>query len=368
MNQIEIPPNDAEETLEQRLDRINFALQTTMQEIEFPGGRISSRISFLNSFSTSYNQFEWLDEENEISLDYKVPESIEQTLEQLLIALDRAQMQIEDFTSEAVRNQLKTKSQNEETEKYILKLEKENRELRSIELIGKKKTVLDLSRNNKLDLERKRFEENLIELDKLKNDYSLKYRQINQLQQNLKLKEALLDEKEKELRISTLELQKLKKEWEQSIIFRINRSSHFAKKSFTPDTIPEEAPPPALIISPNKLNEIQILQKELFSFENLLKSSTNFDEITKTLSQIEQLKNKISALRSEEAVINSSRSSKLIKAMKTTMEKEVNYEEHLRKMHLDKYIIKGLSKTERKVSEIPTFSASSSKRYLFKEV
>lgn len=357
-------PKENEETLEQRLDRINYALQNTMQEIEISAyhPKDPSMISYLHSISGSICNFEWLDQDAERSAYIKLPEGVEENLEEILQQLDRTQMTNEDFWAENIRNQGKIKPLNEDIEIYILKLEKENRELRAGGN-GRKNT----KKNYKLEQERRNFEDKLAELDCLTITYRKKHEQIVKLEEELRIKERLLEQKEKDLKNEKAGLDKAKKQWEETLIKTTAKNIPLSnrkipKKYSLNDLNNEEAPPPA-VLTPNRVKDMAELQVKLREHEGRFKEITNFDDKSKEITTIEQIKNKISTLRGEEAMLNCSRSSKIMKQMRRTMEKEVNHEENLRKLTLEKYSVKGTVKT----CVTPTHGTMSAKRILFGE-
>jgi hypothetical protein len=362
-----------EETIEQKLDRINQTLETTMQEIELVNvpQRIPSRISYMTSCASSYCHFEWADDDQDLNTEFRIPEGIESTLELVLANLDRTQMMLEDFWSESVRNQLNSKTKNEELEKYLQKLEKENRELRSGEISRNKNTILNLRKNKDMELQRKKFDEELSRLDILKETYESKYKQISLLQENLMIKESLLEQKEKQLRNSKSEFEKQKQIWEQVVINNtLSESPMVAKnrrKLGIQDPIAEEAPPPIVLLNSCKSKEIFNLQQELKALEENFKLNLTNEERSKAVTQIDQLKNKIAKLRSEQAMIESSKSSKIMKEMRIAMEKEVNHEENLRRHNLEKYSVKGMTKIGENQSLTPNSSLIRSKRFLFED-
>lgn len=362
-----LSPREGEESLEQRLDRINCALQSTMQEIEVSGfhPKNPSLISFRQSYTGSYCNFEWLDQEGEVTGEVNLPDGVEENFELVLQQLDRTQMLAEDLWAEYNRNQGKTKPVNDEIEKYILKLEKENKDLRAGDY-GKKNHALNLRKNYKLEQERKNFEDKLAELDFLTCTYKKKHEQINKLEEELRVKEKLLDQKEKELKNDKIEFERTKKMWEQTIVSSNNKASQgnnrkFPKKFNLQDLHVEEAPPPAIVMTPNKSKTMMELQAELKMHEGRFMALANLEEKSKEVTIIDQLKNKIATLRGEEAMMNCSKSSRIMKEMRRTMEKEVNYEENLRKINLERFAVKG----NIKISATPTYSTISSKRFLF---
>lgn len=366
--EIELLLKDTEETLEQKIDRINTAVQNTIQEIDGTGESLmnQSRFSNLHSYTTSYCHFEWLDNENETSVDIKLPEGIEETLENVLQALDRNQMLVEDFWAENLRNTQLGKSKNEELEAYISKIERENRDLRNGEGSGRKNVILNLKRNFELEKERRNFEEKLVNLDVLTETYKLKHKHISELQENLMIKESLLEQKENELRCAKFEFEKKKQAWEQSIVLNTIKKSNFKNsgKCLGLDMAVEEAPPPSLVMTPNRANQISDLQQLLKLEENKFKS-LGPGERSRAITTIDQIKNKIAGLRGEQAICDSARSSRLIQSMRRTVESEVSHEENLRKINLERFTIKSHQKTCEKYSATP--HSYSSNRFLFSD-
>ncbi|OMJ82103.1 hypothetical protein SteCoe_17266 [Stentor coeruleus] len=337
-------PKENEESLEQRLDRINNALQSTMQEIEISAyhPKDPSMISYLHSISGSICNFEWLDQDIERSAYVKLPEGIEENLEVILQQLDRTQMINEDFWAENIRNQGKIKPLNDDIENYILKLEKENRELRSG---GNGRE--NMKKNYKLEQERRNFEDKLAELDCLTITYRKKHEQIVKLEEELRIKEKLLEQKENDLKNEKAGLDKAKKVWEESLIKTTGKniplSNRKVPKKFILNDLNNEESQIA-VLTPNRVKDMAELQAKLKEHEGRFKEITNFDDKSKEITTIDQIKNKIATLRGEEAMLNCSRSSRIMKQMKRTMEKEVNHEENLRKMTLEKYSVKGTVK------------------------
>ena len=360
------PPKHPEETIEEKLDRINIALQNTMQEMDVSSQHIrnTSIMSVLHSYTTSYCNFDWIDAEPNSPNESKVDCEVVENIETLLVCLDRAQMQIEDFWAENLRNPKAVKSISEDTEKYIQKLERENIKLREGENRERSVSRFEGRKNLKLEQERKNFEEKLAELDFLTGTYKTKHSQIAVLEENLRLKEGLLDVKEKQLRQTKMELDKSKAMWEKCVIMEGVASTGKGKFALQ-EVVVEEAPPPALI--PNRGSQILTLQQTLKISEMRLKASSDSEEKSRLLTSIDQVKNKIATLRVEQAMLDSGKSSRIMKDMARTMEKEVNYEENLRKMNLEKFSIRGPGRTTPKASANPNYSSTSSKRFLFRE-
>lgn len=359
------PPKHPEETIEDRLDRINVALQNTMQDMDISSQHIrnSSLMSYLHSYTTSFCNLDWIEAEPNSPNDSKAEIQVVDNIESLLISLDRAQMQIEDFYAESFNRPKIVAVKNEETEKYIQKLEKENRELRAGENRERNLNKFENRKNLRLEQERKNFEEKLNELDLLTNTYRNKHCQIAVLEENLRVKESLLDLKEKQLRQTKMDLDRSKMLWERSVLAGDGFGSGKGKDRVL-ELVVEEAPPPAL--TPNRSSQIVNLQESLSVLEKKLDGCDSAEK-SKLVTNIDQIKNKIAALRGEQAMLNSSKSSRILKEMTKTMEKEVNYEENLRKINLEKFSIRGSARNTPKASETPNYSSTSSKRFLFRD-
>ena len=361
---------DQEETLEQRLDRINTALQNTMQEIETAGDTTLNQSRFshmhMHSYTTSYCHFEWLDPEIDTSVEIKLPDGLEERFETVLQSLDRTQMLVEDFWAENIRNTSECKSKSDDIEDYISKLERENRELRRGESHNKKNVILNLKRGPNLEQERKNFEERLAQLDGLDDFYKLRHKQLTQAQESLKIKEELLAQKENDLRLSKLDFEKTRLAWEKSIVSNTMRQNTFkSSDSGIGSEFPMEEAPPPLAMTPNRGKQIGELQQELKKYEIKFRELSNDQERSKAITFIDQLKNKIAGLRGEQAIFESVRSCKLIKSMKRTVENEVNHEENLRKINLERFTIRGANKIGEGYSATPNYASTSSKKFLF---
>ena len=367
--EIELLLKDQEETLEHKLDRINITLQNTMKEIEIAEDATPSQSQFsrMHSFATSYCHFEWLEAEHDVSaVEIKFPEGFEETFETVLQALDRSQMLVEDFWAESIRISSECKSKNDDVEEYISKLERENRELRRGEYQNKNNIILNLKRSPALEQERENVEERLEQLDALNDFYKLRYKQLTQAQESLKIKEELLTQKENDLRLSKFEFEKTRMAWEKSVVSNTLKKTAFKSNDIGIgiDCLVEEAPPP-LALTPNRNKEISELQQELKKHEIKFRELSNDHDRSKAISFIDQLKNKIAGLRGEQAIFESVRSCKLIKSMNRTVENEVNHEENLRKINLERFTIKGANKLGQPFSATPRFASISSKKFLF---
>lgn len=335
MKKLLISTND--EDIEGQIDRLNIAVQKLMVGIEISAQtpRNPSRLSFAHP--------DWMDDEDEKSIDETLPETFEQKFEEILIQLDRVQMQTEDFWSDQNR-----KEQNFSgyiNEEYVLKLEKENMELRANSIPSRSDYSLTMKKNSKsLETEKKNFEEKLSELDKLNESYHQKHVHVLKIQESLRVKERWIDHKEKELKAQWQNFEKTKLEWEKhkSLYegqFRDIKHNRLAlsydKSLFSEKSVKPEAPPPETPISRDQA--LKNMQNELMEAEKLLEDSECKEDKQKLVMKIDSLKNKIATLRGQKALFESNRSSRLISNMMRTMEKEVNYEEHKRKVQLERF-------------------------------
>lgn len=327
--------NTDDEDIEGQIDRLNIAVQKLMIGIEISAQtpRNPSQLSFAHP--------DWMDDDDDKSVEGGLPETFEKKFEELLIQLDRSQMQNEDFWADQYR-----KEQNHSgfiNEEYVLKLERENMELRSKTIPSRNDYTITMRKNNTLETEKKNFEEKLSQLDKLNDSYHQKHIQILKVQESLRVKERWIDHKEKELKSQWQNFERTKQEWEKSKSVYEGRGDikhnrlamSYDKKLMSEPDVKHEAPPPETPISRDQA--LKNMQQELQEVENELKNNPNKDEAQKLVMKIDSLKNKIATLRGQKALYESNRSSRLITNMMKTMEKEVNYEEHKRKAQLERF-------------------------------
>ena len=343
IKKLSIRPPD-EEDIEGQIDRLNLAVQHIMQGIELSAQTPRNP----SQLSLSYRAWGDDDIEDNNSVEEGLPLEFEQKLEEILLQLDRSQMVVEDFWSEAQKKENNPK--DSENEAYILKLEKENMELRSKTISTRHSFSLNLKKNPQLDNEKRNFEDKLQELDKLNESYHTKQRQILKIQESLKVKEKWIDSKEKELRSCWQNFEKTKQEWENSKTHKFSEREiplglKYNKPSlqssiYSPNP---EAPPPIIPQTPSsRQRSLELAQEELKSLESKLEGTTDPDS-SKLIMRIDQLKNKIATLRGQKALYESNRSSRLISGMMKTMEKQVSYEEHKRKHALEKFTKKSMN-------------------------
>lgn len=324
-----------DENIEGQIDRLNLAVQHLMQGIELSAmtPRNPSQLSIVS-------HPEWIDEESEESLEFGMPQDLEYRLEEILLQLDRSQMANEDFWAETSRREKSPLGFNDEA--YILKLEKENMELRSKHSVVRENYTLNLKKADHCDNEKLRFEAQLQQLDKLNENYQQKNQQILKKQESLRVKEKWLDQKEKEMRLQWQSFEKAKQEWEQSknankdqrVISQVPKI--LGKAPMYPvkiDVVVPEVPQ----TPSSRQKQLDLSQAELKELEAYLKDPHTTEETSKLIMKIDQLKNKIATLRGQKALFESNRASRLISNMMKTMEKEVNYEENKRKQQIERF-------------------------------
>jgi hypothetical protein len=328
------------EDIEGQIDRLNYSVQNLLQGVEL------SAMTPRNPSQLSISHKDWQETEEDISVEINLPLEFEAKLEELLLSLDRSQMLLEDLWSETYRKE--NTSYTFDNEAYILKLEKENMELRSRSVISRSNYSLNLKKNSSLDYEKKNFEEKLMQLDKLNEIYHQKNQDVYKTQENLKVKEKWIEHKERELKLSWQNFEKVKHEWEQE---KNSNSVHVPPKKVLGKPpiaykleIPLNPPiplKPEASVSPltpsSRQKSLDFHQEELKSLEKQLSSTRDPEESSKLIMKIDQVKNKIATLRGQKALFESSKSSKLITSMMKTMEKEVSYEENKRKQLLEKF-------------------------------
>ena len=181
-----------DEELESQIDRLNIAVHKLMIGIEVSAQtpRNPSQLSFAHP--------DWMDEDDDKSQDLMIPDHLERRLEEVLVQLDRCQMINEDFWADHLRQKQEPGSISEA---YVLKLEKENMELRAktntipsahasnLNAGPKQEFVLNIRKNPIIENEKKNFEEKLLQLDKLNESYQKKHLQMIKVQESLRVKE-----------------------------------------------------------------------------------------------------------------------------------------------------------------------------------
>ena len=190
-------PNQPEE-ISDKIDRLSQTLQQVMKEIEIPSNsRNASRMSAVN---LDYYQDSLFQTEEDYDEAF-VQSNYEETIEKLLQKIDRQQMIIEDLTSQ---------------EKIIVVKDRQHPCGHDINKIRKQIWLqVAKQKGEMVEKERIKFESELKKLDDLKDDYYSKRKEILLGLDKIKIKEQLLDEKEKQLGMQTSKFEKQKLDWEQ---------------------------------------------------------------------------------------------------------------------------------------------------------
>jgi hypothetical protein len=322
------PQEAANEEITSQIDRLNFALETVMKEIEISS--VSRNPSRMSAFNTDLYGDPTLRSEYS---DDDIHENYSHTIEKLLQNQDRQQMVIEDLLSEGYRE----KVPNSSSTTFCPKCSKNAKLLRS-ELWEE----FSKFRDGQAEKDRKKLEENLSALEEIKEDYLSKKKDIMTGSEKLKIKERLLSEKEKELRTQRLSFEKQKNTWEKENgieslpepIKSNDRSVHVRASSFSYLSSPLTHTPEKPIKSENQ--EISSEKQEILqNLQNELRELENEDFLTSEKSvQIESVKNKIARIRAELAMSESSKATRLINSMMISMQKEVQRDEKIKRLEL----------------------------------
>ncbi|OMJ82335.1 hypothetical protein SteCoe_16996 [Stentor coeruleus] len=267
----------------------------------------------------------------------KTSTSFPLTIQELLLTINRDKMLIEDIRSEELR-----KSQSE----YSFLLYKNPHELEMLK--NEIKFSLKTQRNSQLEKEKKNFEDKLEDLDRLKDEYTKKKNLVICMYDKLIEKEALLDQKEKDFRMSRIAFDRHRMLWENEVTSNtkiLEEGSYMKFDSLSPERIQVK---PSNRIKPgtplpnfrqfkeikgNNVNSRLIvghkrtdsyssltfneLQEELKNKEIELekcKSTGGFDT-SKLEVQIDQMQNRLAILRGEKAMTESIKTSKLVNSM-----------------------------------------------------
>lgn len=354
-----IPEAPPSENIEGQLDRLNKALQEIMQEIEISScSRNPSRMSIEPSqlLDDDQKSCSFHSEENYIS------EAFEAKIEEFLLNNDRNEMIIEDYRSEEIRRLTSSKFGSNA---FIKELKKENEELRNSlskashcthDMNRLRKEIwlqVKMQKNEQTEKERKNFEEKLVWLDELKEDYLKKRAEIMLGIEKLKLKEQLLEQKEKELRQQRLTFDRHKLLWNQdhgisdpyTPVSKVSSEStptpiaHNRASSFSDTSSlfhnkhkaaellpynPKELPMKVEVIQKfeNKEEQLKFFQLELKKLESEIKNKSDIEGISRLEMNIDQLKNRIATLRGELAISESLKATKVISSMMMAMKRD----------------------------------------------
>lgn len=352
-----LPSENRSEDIEGQLDRLNQALQVVMKEIEASScSRNPSRLSVVNTEIFADDEVKSPSVHTEENF---IPDGFEEKIEELLTTIDQNEMIIEDYRSEEMRRI--ENSANQETHRQKIGCNHDISKIRKEIWLQVK-----LQKNELLEKEKKNFEDKLVLLDQLKEDYERKRVEIVIGIQKLKQKEELLNQKEKEVRLQRMAFDKHKMLWEQknsiesgptmpyatpppaghsraasyNITTNIfSEMSNFGTKSNSIDKFNNKPMPTIVEIqanSPSKPDQLKHLQVELKSLEEQLEKQERKTEgeISDVEMKIDSLKNKIATLRGEIAINESTKATKIISSMMVSMQRDVGRDEKLKRIEL----------------------------------
>ena len=305
-----------------QIDRLNFALQQVMDKIGNTSVDRTPRVSITNS--------NWLDDASDNSLD--IPDNFEARFEQILQELDRSNMIVEDLQSQQFRNVIKLTFTKPEvkslinslnrlfsgghcavrlgSETYNLTLHPNETLLDEREVTVIENSILDcghditkIRREIAIDVERKlQAKKNLI-VEKAKASFEAQLEEIEKLKQSYldKMKDMVLFSNQLEKREMSIELKELR-----------------LQKTQSEGLLPEN------------------LEEKLKSLETV-SQITDFGEESRVALKIEKIKNKISNMRVEKVISESKQTSSVLYRVVKAMAHEVSSDEKQRKKVLEKY-------------------------------
>ena len=376
-----IPP--VEKDLDSKIGKLNQGLQLLINEIEVKSNSENhSNLSILDSQHTPNDDKQT---NSFISKDNLLSGTIESRLGNNFLHENCKQMIIEDFWSEEIRRLTYPEYQDRV---FISELRKENELLKeklnscshcshcSCDLNTLRKEIwlqIKMEESGQNEKARKRFEESLEHLDRLKEDYEKKRAEIMQGIEKLKLKEELLVQKEKEAREQRLAFNRHKLLWcrehgisdpytpfvqstdsvEDQGNFTVQTqktmaharassasstdiSSYSGKQGFaslletTPKVKDNGKSTPFLIrLAPdsefaNKAEQLRFYQSELRILETQLENIAGgpVEEISNLEINIDQLKNRIATIRGDIAMSESAKAKKVISSMIVSMSRD----------------------------------------------
>ncbi|OMJ80894.1 hypothetical protein SteCoe_18748 [Stentor coeruleus] len=380
-----LPSANTSEDIEGQLDRLNQALQVVMKEIEANScSRNPSRLSAVNADIYADDEVKSQSVHTEENF---IPDGFEEKIEELLTTIDRNEMIIEDYRSEEMRRI--ENSANQEIHRPKTGCNHDINKIRKEIWLQVK-----LQKNELLEKEKKSFEDKLVLLDQLKDDYERKRVEITIVMQKLRKKEELLNQKEKDVRMQRMAFDKHKMIWEQkngiesgqtvpyvtpppighsraasyNITTNIfSEMSNFGAKSKANNKIDSKLMEPIVEIqgnSPSKPDQLKHLQGELKSLEEQLGEGRKAEgEVSDIEMKIDSLKNKIATLRGEIAINESNKATKIISSMMVSMQRDVGRDEKLKRIELlEQMNKKNSSIVNTRFGEITAFSTPSSSR------
>lgn len=267
----------SEETLEERLDKLNYVLKNTIKDTDSVCTyKKNTSVSYLNSFTTSFCNLESLDQD--FYIENREFSCIEENIESVFVALDRSQMQVEDFWAEKLRSDEKNNEKKEFTQK--------TRQKSPYNSPSKAKIILATQ---------------IEELQKLIKSLKNKKISLKKIENDLKSREQNLQQKENEFEISKQKFEKLAKDPNFNNTECKNLNILRIKDLNTSESLPEHDP------------NLQALKMKLEKFEAKLRTIKNPDKKKKLSNAIYQITNKISLICAEKVIQDCSKPSRFLK-------------------------------------------------------
>lgn len=310
------------EEVNDQIDRLNLALQEVMDKI---GNSTIERVR-----QTSIVSSNWLDDDLDNSLE--IPDGIEAKFEQILLELDRSNMRIEDFHSESFRSLVKLEFSKSEVKEIIstlhgllsggeciLRLGKEEYSIslykseklvdpRDVTLIEQSiadcgHDIIKIRKEIALDVERQLQTKRNLYVDKAKASFDAQLENIDKLKQHYedKLKDLVLFSNQLEKREMNIELKELR-----------------IQKNQCDGPLSED------------------LEAKLKILENQ-GGLGDYEENSRIALKIEQVKNKITNMRVEKVISESKQTTNVLSRVVKAMAHEVSIDEKQRKKVLESH-------------------------------
>lgn len=342
------------EGVEGQIDRLNHALQVVIKDIE--ASSCSRNPSHLSNFNTEIFTDEDAYCPSIYTEDLYIPDNLEEKIEELLIRIDRNEMINEDFRSEELR---KIESESNKTEP-----------LHNYDINKIRKEIwlqIKMQKDELLEKERKTFQDKILFLDQIKEDYERKRMEIVIGINKLRDKEDILNQREKDIRMQRMAFDKHKMLWEQkngipsehfasdsvphltharassySIISNMLNESNppSSRQKFNinvgnkPKILPVEVPEDKNVSTKPEL--LKSLQYELKVLESKKHQKIRIDdqETFDIEMRADSIKNKIATLRGEIAISESSKATRIINSMMVSIKNDAGRDEKYKKIEM----------------------------------
>jgi hypothetical protein len=303
-----------------QIDRLNLALQHVMDGIA--NTTLEPRISITNSH--------WLENSSEESLE--IPDQFEERMEQLHTELDRSQMRVEDFWSEQRRRLNKVSFTRAELYELIAGLNTMFTGKECVVQVGGTAYALTLAPSEPLFDQREVtvIERSIMDCghDMLKIRKEIALDVERQLQEK---KKKFIEEVQTNIEKQLEEIEKLKQNYVDKLKELVSYSKQLEQRERNVEVKEKGA-----VKGMNFGDLPEDLEERLKTLEAMRNKADREDEPRIAL-MIEQVKNKISNLRVEKAISESKQTSFVLNRLAKAMENEVYHDEKQRKKTLEKF-------------------------------